>query len=230
MKLSENEIKNVLAIQKRLESKIEAHKKELKILEQNWEILDRVVAESSFTNAADLIQEQNIPDESSDYEQNNTASITQQQTSPSPTDKNQSADTQNNANTTQQTKDPLITPIHGNNTDQIIANAYRTPDYISIMISDDAPLNLSTDVEPFDSFFVKKILEQMKRKDQEEVQNGTLTPQSAMDYDVETDPDTNRIINVIIRNYRDERRATELLNTVGWSFRRMLKQINDSGE
>lgn len=252
MKLSESEIKDVLGIQKRLESKIDAHKKEIMILEKNWEILDRVVAESSFTKASDLMQESNNTDESSNYDppppssssssnssnsSNNSGSSSSVSHTPSATRDAPPSATRSDAppstNETQtnepQTNDPPITPILDTNTDQIIANAYRAPDYISIMMSDDASFNLTVDVEPFESFFVKKILEQMKRKDQEEVQNGTIPPQSAMDYDVEVDPDTNRIINIIIRNYRDERRATELISTAGWSFTRMLEKINNSG-
>lgn len=221
MKLSNEEIAEVMEIQKRIEAKIAAHQKEIKQLEKNWEILDRAVTESSFTNAADMMQQQQQQkDNDTEEEEKKIASDIQNNdtyTTTTTTEKKQ--DDSKDTTTVQQIKD--------SNTGQTIASAYKTADHISIIISQDNSnaTHITKEVEPFGSFFLERILGGMQKKDAEDVQNNTIPAQSALDYDVESDPDTDQIRSITIRNYRSERRATEIINTAGWSFTKMLESV-----
>lgn len=220
MKLSSEEISEVMEIQKRLEAKIATYRKEIKQLEKNWEILDRAITESSFTSAADMLgsdqnnEKSNHNDKENDIYDNTYVAGQEQR-----------AVTETITKEEKETSAPTPIIIKDSNTGRTVASAYKTADYISIIMAaqdDDAPA-ITEDAEPFGSFFLERILGGMQKKDAEDIQNSTIPAQSALDYDVESDPDTGLIRSITIRNYRDERRATEIINTAGWSFTRMLE-------
>ncbi len=202
MKLSEDEIKEAMSIQKRLEDKIAAHRKEIGMLERTWKIIDNAVTESSFTSAADMLGETRV----------GGAATTAAAPPPPPPPAAAAAAERNPP-----------TPIRNNSTGETVANAYKTDDYVNIIMADGSP-GLTPDIAPFRSFFLERILNGMQRRDEEDVQSGALPAQSALNYSVETDPETGRITSILIRNYRDERRASELISTAGWSFSRMLEK------
>lgn len=217
VKLSDEEIKDVLAIQKRLADKISAYKKEIRLLEQNWRILERLVSESSFTSAADMLEEEER----------------QQQKEPQREEPVQPRASDNPAEGANQgpagpAEEEPFTYIRDGRTGQVLASVYRTDDGINIVIAHDGAA-LTEGTEPFGSFFLQKILGGMQKKDSEDVQNGTIAQADVISYEVGADPDTGRMQNILIRNCRDERRASEIINTAGWSFSRMLENVTIQG-
>ncbi len=113
-------------------------------------------------------------------------------------------------------------PIKRGNDGEVIANAYITPEQVSIVL--DNQVEISADTPPFKSFFLDRIIGEMKKKDSVEAENGKIQKESIIDYII--NKNGSDIREIIIKNYRQKERVTELINTAGWSFTRMLENIN----
>ena len=113
-------------------------------------------------------------------------------------------------------------PIKRGNDGKVIANAYVTPDQVSIIL--DEQVVISADTPPFKSFFLDRIIGEMKKKDSAEAENGKIQKESIIDYIINKNgPD---IREIIIKNYRQKERVNELINTAGWSLTRRLENIS----
>ncbi|MGY5144560.1 MAG: hypothetical protein ACW9XH_08780 [Candidatus Nitrosopumilus sp. bin_32a] len=113
-------------------------------------------------------------------------------------------------------------PIKRVNDGKIIANAFVTPDQVSIVLDNEIIIN--ADTPPFKSFFLDRIIGEMKKKDVAEAENGKIQKESVIDYIVNKNGADIR--EIIIKNYRQKERVNELINTAGWSLTRMLENIN----
>jgi len=102
----------------------------------------------------------------------------------------------------------------------VLANAYTSPNSVTIVPVSEIKLNVGT--PPFQSFFLSRILESMKSKDNERVNNSELKTNEIIDYKVEDDNGTIRKITV--NNYREKERLNEIINTATWVFTRMLEK------
>jgi len=113
-------------------------------------------------------------------------------------------------------------PIKRSNDGKIIANAFVTPEQVSIVLDNEIIIN--ADTPPFKSFFLDRILGEMKKKDVVEAENGKIQKESVIDYIV--NKNGTDIREIIIKNYRQKERVNELINTAGWSLTRMLENVN----
>ncbi len=116
---------------------------------------------------------------------------------------------------TQQESIPLTKGSEG----EVIANAYVTPNQVSIILNEEIVVNDET--PPFKSFFLDRIIGEMKRKDTDEVQNGKIQPESMIDYVI--NKNGSNIREIIIKNYRQKERVKEIINTAAWSLTRMIE-------
>ena len=114
-------------------------------------------------------------------------------------------------------------PITKGSEGPIIANAYVTPETVSIVLNDDVGLQAET--PPFKSFFIDRIIGEMKKKDMADVQLGKIQNESVIDCVV--NKSGAQIREILIKNYRQKERINEIINTAGWSFARMIE--NSSG-
>jgi len=112
-------------------------------------------------------------------------------------------------------------PITSGNDGKIIANAFVTPDQVEIVLEDD--MKIAVDVPPFKSFFIDRIIGEMKRKDTLDVDNGKIPKDSIFNYVI--NKNGSDIREIIIKNYKEKERVNEIINTAGWSFTRMLENI-----
>jgi len=113
-------------------------------------------------------------------------------------------------------------PIKRGSDGKIIANAYVTPDQVSIILDNEITIN--ADTPPFKSFFLDRIIGEMKKKDSVDAENGRIQKESIIDYII--NKNGTDIREIIIKNYRQKERVNELINTAGWSLTRMLENIN----
>ncbi len=127
---------------------------------------------------------------------------------------------QNKTKNTKKPEDNSI-PIKRVGDGKIIANAYVTPDQVSIVLDDEIEIN--EDTPPFKSFFLERIIGEMKKKDFAEAENGKIQKESIIDYII--NKNGTDIREIIIKNYRQKERVNELINTAGWSLTRMLENI-----
>ena len=112
-------------------------------------------------------------------------------------------------------------PIKRVNDGKLIANAYVTPEQVSIVLDNEIEIN--ADTPPFKSFFLDRIIGEMKKKDSVEAENGKIQKESIIDYII--NKNGTDIREIIIKNYRQKERVNELINTAGWSLTRMLENI-----
>ena len=121
---------------------------------------------------------------------------------------------------TKQTKsDSTKIPLTRGSSGEIIANAYVTPTQVSIVLNDDIGLDENT--PPLKSFFIDRIIADMKRKDSSDVQRGKIQPDSVIDYVI--NKNGSHIREIIVKNYRQKDRVNEIINTAAWSFSRMIE-------
>ncbi|MDO8640350.1 MAG: hypothetical protein Q7R33_02300, partial [Nitrosarchaeum sp.] len=95
------------------------------------------------------------------------------------------------------------------------------PDQVSIVLEESMEIN--ADTPPFKSFFIDRIIGEMKRKDSAEAENGKIQKDSVIDYII--NKNGSDIREIIIKNYRQKERVNEIISTAGWSLTRMLENI-----
>jgi hypothetical protein len=85
-----------------------------------------------------------------------------------------------------------------------------------------AEVNLRVETPPFKSFLLGKILSGMKNTDEDSVAKGRLKKGEELRYTLAERG--GKIASLVVENYRDKERLTEILNTVSWTFSRMLEK------
>lgn len=103
----------------------------------------------------------------------------------------------------------------------LLADMFITPQNVRIVPVE--ALTFSVNTPPFQTFFISRILESMKVKDDEAVRQGEFLPEQALSYDVVTEGDVIR--EVAVRNYGDERRLMEIKSTCRWTLEKMYERI-----
>lgn len=194
MRFSEEQVKEIVALRENMLQQIDKHQEGIEMLEKNITLLDEFLKDSSFTKASQL----EIKNESKMVENNEELEHVEPKHVES------------------------SIPIKRGNDGQIIANAYVTPDQVSIILDEQVLIN--ADTPPFKSFFLDRIIGEMKKKDSTEAENGKIQKESIIDYII--NKNGTDIREIIIKNYRQKERVTELINTAGWSLTRMLENIS----
>ena len=123
-----------------------------------------------------------------------------------------------NTNTTVQKNDYLI-PIKKNTDGSLIGNAHITPD--QVMVTLDNTVNLREDMHPFKSFFLERIIGEMKKKDIAELEKGSIAEDDIINCLINKDGSSLR--EIIIKNYRQKERVNEIISTLTWSFSKMIE-------
>lgn len=83
-------------------------------------------------------------------------------------------------------------------------------------------VTLKAETPPFKSFLLGKILSGMKSADEESIAKGRLKKGDELRYTLSER--NGKISALVIENYREKERMTEILNTVSWTFSRMLEK------
>ena len=174
MNFSEEQVREIVEQRGRAIKKVEKYQSEIRTLENQIEIFDIILKQSSFSKASDLVEsEEQFPNEQKPpFEERPGEQI----------------------------------PITYSG--ETIANAYVTPDEISVVLMDS--ISISEDIPPFKSYFVERILDGMPSKS-----NGGVSHQISKDGD--------RILEIKITNYREDR-ASEIVSTCGWTLNKMLEK------
>lgn len=103
---------------------------------------------------------------------------------------------------------------------QVVALASVTTDSVAVSPAEGVKLKMTT--PPLKSFLLGKILQGMKEKDQELADEGRLQGSEVLRFDAE---EKNGLLErLVIENYRDKARLSEILNTTAWTFSRMLEK------
>ncbi|MFB5598987.1 MAG: hypothetical protein ACE5SW_02000 [Nitrososphaeraceae archaeon] len=92
----------------------------------------------------------------------------------------------------------------------------------SVEIIPEKNMSFNINTPPFKSFFIKRIIEGMVNQDQEKVRKKQIDESDMVKYNI---VETEGIIRkIVINNYRERDRLTDIFNTSAWVFTRMLEK------
>jgi hypothetical protein len=100
-----------------------------------------------------------------------------------------------------------------------IANVFVTNDEVSIVLEDNVTLDPET--PPLKSFFIDRIIGEMKKKDIQQVESGKIKKDDVINCIINNSG--SKIREIIIKNYRQKERVDEIINTATWSLTRMIE-------
>ena len=100
-----------------------------------------------------------------------------------------------------------------------IANAFVTNNEVSIILEDNVTLDPET--PPLKSFFIDRIIGEMKKKDIQQVESGKIKKDDVINCIINNSG--SKIREIIIKNYRQKERVDEIINTATWSLTRMIE-------
>lgn len=202
MGFKDDEIKNVAEKREWIQNKIDALTLELSNLRDLSNILDLFLKQNSFTSA--------------DQIKPTSDNVTVDSSIPSTSSDASNASNTSSPESSQFTVHPLSSIKGGEN----LGNAYLSKSQLKIEPA--SSLNLNT--PPFKSFFLDRILEGMRSKDSDLSKKGELSSNEILNYEIIDD--SGLIKEIKISNYGDNHRAKEILNTISWTFSRMLEKAN----
>jgi len=194
MQYTDEQIQKMLELKESIIDKMTKHQDELDFLQKNLDVLDVVLKGSSFTKASSLPRSIKSDVEKPEEEKINVE----------PKDEEEK---------------PESIQIKKNKDGEVIANAFVTPEKISIILNEG--IGLTDEIPPLRSFFIERIIGEMKKIDSTDVKNGKIDEGSVIDCIINKNGPSIR--EIIIKNYRQKERLDEIINTATWSLTRMLE-------
>jgi len=194
MQYTDEQIQKMLELKESIIDKMTKHQDELDFLQKNLDVLDVVLKGSSFTKASSLPRSIKSDVEKPEEEKINVE----------PKDNE---------------KKPESIQIKKNKDGEVIANAFVTPEKISIILNEG--IGLTDEIPPLRSFFIERIIGEMKKIDSTDVENGKIDEGSVIDCIINKNGPAIR--EIIIKNYKQKERLDEIINTATWSLTRMLE-------
>ena len=190
MQYTDEQIQKMLELKESIIDKMAKHQDELDFLQKNLDVLDVVLKGSSFTKASSLPR--------------STEPVTKEPEEEKIEVKEEKAES---------------IQIKKNKDGEVIANAFVTPEKISIILNEG--IGLTDEIPPLRSFFIERIIGEMKKIDSTDVKNGKIDEGSVIDCIINKNGPAIR--EIIIKNYRQKERLDEIINTATWSLTRMLE-------
>jgi hypothetical protein len=81
----------------------------------------------------------------------------------------------------------------------------------------------TADIPPFQSFLIERVLENMRKTDQERATNGEIDPSEVLEYKLEEQD--GKISLLTVENYGGERRLREINSSLRWTLDKMYDKI-----
>jgi len=189
MQNTDEQIRKILELKETIIEKMSKCQDEIDFLQKNLDVLDVILKGSSFTKASALAK-----------------NITKQE-EPDILDTPE--------------EDPLEVKkqIIDSRDGGVIANAFVTPDQVSIVLEDG--IGLTPEIPPLKTFFIERIIGEMKKSDDVAVKDGKINQESVIDCII--NKNGSAIREIIIKNYRQKERIDEIINTATWSLTRMVE-------
>lgn len=212
--LSEMEIKNLADFKRELEERIIKTEKEMQYLKTSLKLVDEALATTSFKPASKLV-EKPVPEPSPAYVEPR----------PRVEPKMPQPFTQKAAPLPQPpaAQDEQSFPIKSKMGEDL---AVMYVGQSSVRIVPRRDLGFSPKTPPFQSFFVDRVLGEMRRKDEMAVDSGAKDPSLMIDHEVRLDGESIR--EIMIRNIDEEARLREIRSSIRWTLERMLEKFQRS--
>jgi hypothetical protein len=212
---SDDDIKNAAEIREWLTKQILEKQDEIEKIKITLSLIDSVLKNGSFKTAANLNTPKSNPLQTPKVEAHSAAKSYKNTTGKRPGEVSQ------NVVVDPSTKE--VKPIKRLKDNTLVAQVHIYPD--SVEIIPEETISISIETPPFRSFFLNRILQGMRNKDQEKIKQGHISESEIINFDIITDEvNTENIKKVIINNYREKERVNEIFNTAAWVITRMLEK------
>ena len=149
MQNTDEYIRKILELKETIIEKMSKYQDELDFLQKNLDVLDVILKGSSFTKASDLVKNSN-------NQQKDDVLDSHEESSPH-----------------------VKKQIVGSKDGEVIANAFVTPDQVSIVLEDG--MILTPEIPPLKTFFIERIIGEMKKSDNAAVRDGKINQESVID-------------------------------------------------
>lgn len=190
------QVKNLTKIKEYLEQKINELEKELGLLREIVELVDRELVEKSFKKPT-------IPVEAKEAIKETLREVPAKP----------------EVSVTPEIEEGRV-KILKSKTGENLATVYISPNELRFIIN--PGINVSYDMKPFSSFLVKKVLEAMAKMDLERIEKGRLPPGQELSYNIIQDGE--RVKEIVIRNFREEYRLREIVNAIRWTLETIIEK------
>lgn len=194
------QVKNLAKMKEYLEGKIGELEKEIEILKQIVELIDKELVEKSFRKPA-------IPMEVKEPSKEVSRELQREHLT--------------------KTEVPIIPEVEEGRvrilkarTGETLATVYISPNELRFIVNPN--INVTFDMKPFSSFLVKKVLEAMNKMDLERVEKGRLAPGQELTYNIVQDG--GRVKEIVVRNFREEYRLREIVNAIRWTLETIVER------
>ena len=94
----------------------------------------------------------------------------------------------------------------------------------TIIFTPSTSFDFTLDIPPLQSFLIERVLDNMRKTDQERSTNGELDPGEILEYEVQEQE--GKLILLSIHNYGGERRLREINSSLRWTFDKMYDKIS----
>jgi len=209
--MSESEVKNLAELKKELEERIQKEEKELAYLRTSLKLVDEALASTSFKPANRLV-EKPVAEAPPAYAEARASVLPKVPEpfiqKPPPAQPQQPIQEEQSFPVKSKMGEDLATMFVGQSSVRIVPRK---------------DLGFSPKTPPFQSFFIDRVLGEMKRKDEMAVDSGAKDPSMMMDHEVRLEGDT--IKEIIIRNIDEEARLREIRSSIRWTLERMLEKF-----
>jgi hypothetical protein len=208
--LSESETKNLAELKKDLEERISRAEKELNLLRLSLKLVDEALTAISFQPASRLI-ERPEPEARKVVPEPKVAVAPKVIVEP---------------RSLKEVATPPPVPVTEQSfpikskTGEDLGVMYIGKNYVRIVPRSDLVFSVRT--PPFQSFFVDRVIGEMRRKDEMSADAGAKDPSSMIEYDIKLDGDT--IKEIAVRNIDEDARVRELRSSIRWTLERMLEK------
>jgi len=81
-------------------------------------------------------------------------------------------------------------------------------------------------IPPFQSFFIDRVLANMRSSDENRAAMGEVSPEDVLAYEVSNEGE--RLLSLVVRNYGGERRLREIRSGLRWTFDKMYEKLRQS--
>ena len=204
MKLSDEQVRDIVVLRGKLQERAAELQEELEMTNLNIIALDSALKKSSFMKASEYTPDDAPP-----------AAQQEQPEDVQPVGQDRPVEAQPPGRSPPEELSRPITTGSG----EVVGRISTGADRISIVLEPD--IDIAEETPPFRTFFISRVIGEMKKKDSQEVEAGRLGPESAIACEVRSED--GRIREITITNYRLEERAREIASTTKWVLSRMLE-------
>ena len=215
---SEEDIKNAAELRDWVLKQISDRQEEIDRLKRLLLLIDNILKQESFKPASKL--ERSINQSENSIRERRPDSVIANKSTVKVENKKYSSNLEDNVSTDIETR--VLKRLKDN---LLLAKVNISPQ--TIEITPEKGLSFNTDTPPFKSFFIKRILEGMITQDRTKNRQKQLSNQDLLNYTIYENE--GKIKKIIINNYREKERLTDIINTSAWVFTRMLEKDNASG-